>query len=141
LIEELGGPSTPGIGFGMGIERVILSLKEQGVEPPALPAPVAQVSPLGETARVPAIQLVRDLRAAGIGAVLAFGNRSLKAQLKSADKANLAFTLILGEQELASGVTVVRDMRTSQQTPVSLLEVASWLRNALAACCESGSTM
>jgi len=141
LIEELGGPSTPGIGFGMGIERVILSLKEQGVEPPSLPAPVAQVSPLGEMARVPAIQLVRDLRAAGIGAVLAFGNRSLKAQLKSADKANLAFTLILGEQELASGVTVVRDMRTSQQTPVSLLEVASWLRNALAACCESGSTM
>jgi len=141
LIEELGGPPTPGIGFGMGIERVILSLKEQGVEPPTLPAPVVQVSPLGETARVPAIELVRDLRAAGIGAVLAFGNRSLKAQLKSADKANLAFTLILGEQELASGVTVVRDMRTSQQTPVSLLEVVSWLQNARAACCKSGSTV
>jgi histidyl-tRNA synthetase len=141
LIEELGGPPTPGIGFGMGIERVILSLKEQGVEPPALPAPMVQVSPLGEMARAPAIQLVRDLREAGIGAVLAFGNRSLKAQLKSADKANLAFTLILGEQELASGVTVVRDMRTSQQTPVPILEVVPWLQNALAACCKSSSTM
>jgi histidyl-tRNA synthetase len=133
LIEELGGPPTPGIGFGMGIERVILSLKEQQVEPPALPAPVVQVSPLGETAHIPALQLVRDLRTAGLGAVLAFGNRSLKAQLKSADKANLGFTLILGEQELASGVIVVRNMRTSQQTPVPLPEVVSWLRNALAA--------
>ena len=133
LIEELGGPPTPGIGFGMGIERVILSLKEQGVEPPALPAPLVQISPLGETARVPAMQLVRDLRAAGIETIFAFGNRSLKAQLKSADKANLAFTLILGEQELASGVTVVRDMRTSQQTPVPLPEVVNWMRNALAA--------
>jgi histidyl-tRNA synthetase len=133
LIEELGGPPTPGIGFGMGIERVILSLKEQGVEPPALPAPVVQVSPLGERAYVPALQIVRDLRAAELGAVLAFGNRSLKAQLKSADKANLLFTLILGEQELASGVIVARDMRTSQQTAVPLSEVVGWLRNALAA--------
>jgi histidyl-tRNA synthetase len=133
LVEELGGPPTPGIGFGMGIERVILSLKEQQVEPPALPAPVVQVSPLGEAAYAQALQLVRDLRAAGIGAVMAFGNRSLKAQLKSADKANLAFTLILGEQELAGGVIVARDMRTSQQTPVPLPKVVSWLRNALAA--------
>ena len=133
LIEELGGPPTPGIGFGMGIERVILSLKEQGIEPPALPAPLVQVSPLGEAARTPAMQLVRDLRTAGLGAVLAFGNRSLKAQLKSADKANLAFALILGEQELAAGIIIVRDLRTSEQTPVPLSEVVSWLRNALGA--------
>jgi histidyl-tRNA synthetase len=140
LIEELGGPPTPGIGFGMGIERVILSLKEQGIEPPALPAPLVQVSPLGETARTPAMQLVRDLRTAGLGAVLAFGNRSLKAQLKSADKADLAFALILGEQELVAGTIIVRDMRTSEQTPVPLSEVVSWLQNALAARSESGST-
>jgi histidyl-tRNA synthetase len=133
LIEELGGPPTPGIGFGMGIERVILSLKEQEVKPPALPAPGVQVSPLGEEARIPAMRLVRDLRAAGIGAVLAFGGRSLKSQLKSADKANLAYTLILGEQELASGVIIVRDMTTSQQTPVPSGDVVGWLRNALVA--------
>jgi histidyl-tRNA synthetase len=114
LIEELGGPPTPGIGFGMGIERVILSLKEQGIEPPALPGAVVQVSPLGE-------------------AVLAFGNRSLKSQLKSADKANLAFALILGEQELASGVVAARDLKSSLQTQVPRSEVVSWLRNALAA--------
>jgi histidyl-tRNA synthetase len=133
LIEELGGPPTPGIGFGMGIERVILSLKEQGVTPPALPGPVVQVSPLGESAQAPAQRLVRELRDAEIGAVLAFGSRSLKSQLKSANKANLAFALILGEQELSSGVVVVRDMQSSQQTSVPLIEITAWLRNALTA--------
>jgi len=131
LIEELGGPATPGIGFGMGIERVILSLKEQGVVPPALPAPRVQVSSLGEAARVPALKLVRDLRAADIGALLAFGGRSLKAQLKSADKAGVAFTLILGEQELAARSVIVRDMASSRQTSMALGEVVAWLQDRL----------
>jgi histidyl-tRNA synthetase len=131
LIEELGGAPTPGIGFGMGIERVILSLKEQGVEAPALPAPVVQVSPLGKAAQGAAARLVRELRAADIGSVVAFGNRSLKSQLKSADKADLAFTLILGDQELAAGAVIARDMRTSQQTRVAFPEVVTWLKNAL----------
>ena len=70
LIEELGGPPTPGIGFGMGIERVILALRQQGIVPPALPAPRVQVSPLGQAARLPALRLTlscarRDRRAVG----------------------------------------------------------------------------
>lgn len=127
LIELLGGPPTPGIGFGMGIERVILSLKQQGIQPPPLPAPRVQVSPLGEAARVPALQLVRALRDADIAAQPAFGGRSLKAQLKSADRAGIAYTLILGEQELATGVVLARDMATHTQEPVALADVAAWL--------------
>jgi histidyl-tRNA synthetase len=133
LIEELGGPPTPGIGFGMGIERVIASLRRQNIEPPVLPAPVVQISPLGAAAYVPAIKLVRDLRAAGIGALLAFGQRSLKAQLKSADKAAVAYTLILGEQELANGSVVVRNMAGGEQTPVTRAEVVPWLKSRLEA--------
>jgi histidyl-tRNA synthetase len=128
LIEMLGGPPTPGIGFGMGIERVILSLKQQGIEPPALPAPQVQVSPLGEAARVPALKLVRDLRSAGIGALLAYGGRSLKSQLKSADKAGVTFTVILGDQELAEEALIVRDMASSQQETVALNGAVEWLR-------------
>ncbi len=131
LIEELGGPPTPGIGFGMGIERVIASLRQQGVEPPALPAPRVQVSPLGEPARVAAITLVRDLRAAGIGALFGFGSRSLKSQLKGADKAGVAYTVILGDQELAENVAIVREMATGQQTRVGLSDVAPWLHTRL----------
>jgi histidyl-tRNA synthetase len=131
LVEELGGPPTPGIGFGMGIERVILSLKEQRIQAPALPRPLVQVSPLGDSARLHGVKLARDLRSAGIGGLLAFGGRSLKSQLKSADKAGVAFTLILGEQELAAGAVIVRDMATSQQTTVPLQGVAGWLQAAL----------
>lgn len=131
LIEMLGGPPTPGIGFGMGIERVILSLKQQGIQPPPLPAPRVQVSPLGEAARVPALRLVRTLRDAGIGALLAFGSRSLKSQLKSADKADVAYTLILGDQELATGALIARDMRSHAQEPVALDGVVEWLRPRL----------
>ena len=128
LIEELGGPATPGVGFAMGIERVIASLRQQGIEPPALPAPRVQVSPLGEAARLPAIELVRDLRTAGIGVAPAFGGRSLKSQLKGADKAGIAYTLILGDQELADGVVVVRDMVSSQQETIALTGIVDWLR-------------
>ncbi len=131
LIEELGGPPTPGIGFGMGIERVIASLKQQEVQPPPLPAPRVQVSPLGEQARVSAIKLVRQLREAEIDALLAFGGRSLKSQLKGADKAHIDYTLILGEQELAQGTVLVREMATSQQTSVKSEEVLDWLRARL----------
>jgi len=128
LIEELGGPATPGVGFAMGIERVIASLRQQGIEPPVLPAPRVQVSPLGEAARLPAIELVRDLRTAGIGVAPAFGGRSLKSQLKGADKAGIAYTLILGDQELANGVVVVRDMVSSQQETIALPGIVDWLR-------------
>jgi len=131
LIEMLGGPPTPGIGFGMGIERVILSLKQQGIQPPPLPAPRVQVSPLGEAARVPALQLVRRLRNAGIAALLAFGNRSLKAQLKAADRAGIAYTLILGEQELAAGAVLARDMVSHAQEAVALEGIVEWLRRRL----------
>jgi len=128
LIEELGGPATPGVGFAMGIERVIASLRQQGIEPPVLPAPRVQVSPLGDAARLPAIELVRDLRTAGIGVAPAFGGRSLKSQLKGADKAGIAYTLILGDQELANGVVVVRDMVSSQQETIALPGLVDWLR-------------
>lgn len=131
LIEELGGPPTPGIGFGMGIERVIASLRQQGVQPPPLPAPRVQVSPLGEPARVAAITLVRDLRAAGIGALYGFGGRSLKSQLKGADKAGVAYTVILGDQELADNVVIVREMATGEQARIGLPDVAPWLRTRL----------
>jgi histidyl-tRNA synthetase len=131
LIEELGGPPTPGIGFGMGIERVIASLKQQTIRPPALPAPRVQVSPLGEAARLVALKLVRELRDADVGALMGFGARSLKSQLKTADKTGVAFTVIIGDQELLHRTAVVRDMVTSQQETVALDALAEWLRGRL----------
>jgi histidyl-tRNA synthetase len=128
LIEALGGSPTPGIGFGMGIERVILSLKQQGIAPPRLPAPTVQVSPLGDAARVRAARLAHALRMAGIGAQLGFGGRSLKAQLRTADKAGLRYVLILGEDEIAAGEVMVRDLRGGEQLRMPEDAVAPWLQ-------------
>ena len=131
LIEELGGRPTPGIGFGSGIERIALAMQEIGLSAPAPPAPGVMVAYLGEAAKLAALRLVEDLRAADVGALLAFGDRSLKAQLKSADKAGVAYAVILGEEELKAGRAVVREMTSSQQTEVPLDEVVRRLREKL----------
>jgi histidyl-tRNA synthetase len=136
LVELLGGPPTPGIGFGSGMERLILTLKAQGVTPPPVDAPRVQVSYVGRDeagrrAKAAAIGLVRELRRAGVGALLPFGDRSLKSQLKSADKAGVAYVIIIGEGELESGQFTVRDLAAGSQQAVPQAGVVAWLQQHL----------
>lgn len=136
LVEVLGGPPTPGIGFGSGIERLILTLKAQGVLPPLLSSPEVQVSytgkeEAGQRAKQAAVALARELRQAGVGALLPFGDRSLKSQLKSADKAGVAFVVIIGEGELESGQLTVRTLADGTQQPVAREEIVTWLKTKL----------
>jgi histidyl-tRNA synthetase len=128
LVEELGGRPTPGIGFGSGIERIALAMQQLDLAVPGEPTPKVMVAYLGQTAKLAAVKLVEDLRAARVGTLLAFGDRSLKAQLKSADRAGVAYTVILGEEELKAGQAAVREMISSQQTEVSLGDLVDWLR-------------
>ena len=128
LIEELGGRPTPGIGFGSGIERIALAMQQVGLPVPEALSPGVMVAYLGETAKLAALRLVEELRAAGVGALLAFGDRSLKAQLKSANKAGVVYAVILGEEELKAGRALVREMASSQQTEVPLEAVIGWLQ-------------
>lgn len=133
LIELLGGPPTPGIGFGSGIERLILSLKAQGLVPPALTAPKVQVSYIGsdepeEPVKRAAVSLTRQLRRAGIGALLPFGDRSLRSQLKSADRSDIGYVVLIGEGELASGQYTVRDLVSGDQVAVPAEVLPDWLR-------------
>jgi histidyl-tRNA synthetase len=131
LIEELGGRPTPGIGFGSGIERIALAMQQIGLEVPDEPGPLVTVAYLGESAKLTAIRLVEDLRDSHIGALLAFGDRSLKAQLKSAHRAGVSFAVILGEEELKAGRAAVRDMTSSQQIEVPLNTLVEWLQDRL----------
>ncbi len=136
LVEVLGGPPTPGIGFGSGIERLILTLKAQGVLPPLLPGPEVQVSytgkeEAGQRAKQAAVTLTRELRQAGVGALLPFGDRSLKSQLKSADKAGVAYVVIIGEGELESGQLTVRTLADGVQQTVAREELVNWLKAKL----------
>jgi histidyl-tRNA synthetase len=115
LIEQLGGKPTPGVGFGTGLERIILNLKrrELGPEPPAPPdAFIAVASP---EAQATALKLARDLRAVGGRVVVGTADRSLKAQMRQADAIHARRALILGAEELASGLVSVRDLTTASQ--------------------------
>jgi len=127
LAELLGGPPTPGVGFGLGIERNVLLMKAQGLAAPPPPAPRVMVLHLGQAAYRQAVRLADRLRQAGIGTWLAFGERGLKSQLREASKRNIAYAIILGEEELKRGVAAVRDMAASSQSEVPLLELERWL--------------
>jgi histidyl-tRNA synthetase len=127
LAEELGGSPTPAIGFGSGMERIVLTMKQQGIQVPGLPTPQVAIAYLGEPAKERALQLLTSLREAGLRAVMFFGDRSLRAQLRSADRADVPYTLILGENELAAGQVVLqamnKDMPQEQINQADIVEI------------------
>ena len=110
LAEILGGDPTPGIGFGMGMERIILELKRQNIAPPAEPATQVFVAYLARTTELKnaTIQLVAELRHAGIKAEMGYGDRSFKAQMKRANSSNAEYAIILGDNELANDFVTIR---------------------------------
>jgi histidyl-tRNA synthetase len=123
LAEELGGPPTPGVGFGAGIERMLLIMEAQGVPLPPPPAMV-YVAAVDEGARAVAPRVLRDLRAAGVNADMDYNARSLKAQMKEADRLGCRWAVILASDELAAGVASLRDMAGREQRQVALGELA-----------------
>ncbi len=131
LVELLGGPPTPSVGFATGIDRIILTLKSQSIEPPPLPRPQVFMAYRGQAAKQAAIRLLYRLREADIGAVMGFGERSLRAQLRQAGRQGVAYALILGDDELASAQVTVRDMASGQQEQVAQTHVVAWLNNHL----------
>jgi len=130
LIEQIGGKPTPGVGFGTGIERIILNLQKQGIIPPPISRPVVYIAYLGDQARREAIELVARLRQAGVGAILALGGKGLKAQLKQANSLDVAQTIIIGEEEIRRGVVVLRDMAKGDQAEVPQDKIIDLLKNA-----------
>ncbi len=115
LMEQLGGKPTPGIGFAVGIERIILNIKQQGIQVPEVGKPVVYVAHQGDAAKVAALRLADEVRRAGVECVLALGPRSLKSQLKQANNLGAQFAFILGEQEVTEGTVTVRNLAESQQ--------------------------
>ncbi len=115
LIEQLGGRPTPGIGFGSGLERLTLNIKRSGVEVPDEPAPSYLVANVGEAARLPALELASSIRRTGAGAILSSGARALRGQMRQANSLGIPYVVILGDDEIARGEVVVRDMQTSTQ--------------------------
>ncbi len=127
LIEELGGKPTPGIGFGTGIERIIINLKRQEILLPDAPGLAVYVAYQGAAARTVAYKLTSDLHRAGVSAVLTSGERSLKSQLRHADALGARYAAIIGERELAESAVALKDLREGGQDTVPLADVIARL--------------
>lgn len=116
LVENLGGRPTPGVGFGSGLERLLIALEGQGVTLPRPLKPLFFLIAHGEAARAAQFQLLRQLRAAGLTADMDYSPRSLKAQFKVADREKANYTLILGDSELANNTIVLKNLATGEQS-------------------------
>ncbi len=127
LIEELGGNPTPGVGFGCGIERVLL-VREANAQPKPKDAIVdVFIAVAADAAKDAALKLLYELRRAGIRTECDYLDRSLKAQMRYADKLGARFVLILGDEELRENVVTVRDMQKSEQWKEPSDKIASSL--------------
>lgn len=127
LIEQLGGKPTPAVGFATGIERLVLNLKKQDTVVPASPQLAVLVAYLGQEARDEAMKLASKLRKSGISAIVNFGDRSLKAQLKQANVSGACYAVIIGEDEVKNGTVVLRNMAKGEQQTISIDKVAEAL--------------
>lgn len=131
LVEQLGGKPTPGVGFACGIERLVLGLSNSGVVVPPSPYPEALVASLGAEAKGKGVELARQLRDAGIGAIMSTGRSSLKAQLRQANALGARYVLIIGEDEVRTGTVMLRDMAANKQETLPADQAERQLRHAL----------
>lgn len=127
LMAQLGGQELSGIGFGIGVDRTMLALRAEGIDV----APAARVDvygvALGAESRAAMVPLLASLRVAGLRVDMAYGNRGMKGAFKGADRSGAAHTLVLGEQEIAEGNCIIKDMADGQQRTVALGDVVAAL--------------
>ncbi len=120
LVESLGGPALPGIGFGMGITRLILAMRELGLDNIEAPRPRLYIATLGERAMLKSCEITERLRREGYFVESDIVGRSLKAQMKYANKIGAEYTLIIGDSEVDAGRAQLRNMSNGEQTEVEL---------------------
>ncbi len=129
LVEDCGGPATPGVGFGMGLERAILALENQEVEIPQPKGLDVFIVTMGDKASYEGFRLVNELRKAGLIADKDHLNRSVKAQFKYANKVNANYTIVIGEDELSKGIVKLKNMVDGEEKEIALNDVVNILQN------------
>lgn len=130
LIEEIGGPSVPGVGFGLGIERLLLLMKENGFEIPKPEGLDVFIAVLGDEAKTKGLGILHELRQKGFSAEMDILARNLKGQFKYAARKNARYTVVIGSDELAKGAAQVKNMVTHEQVEVRFYELAQALNTS-----------
>ena len=131
LISQMGGPTVASLGFGMGIERLMLVLKAQQTELPEAPTTDIYIATLGDKAVLKASELCAELRREGYKAETDICSRGLKAQMKFADKIGAKFTVVLGDDEIDGGVARLKDMAEGTVKEIKLSELTEELGEAI----------
>ena len=127
LMEQFGGPATPAVGFGMGIERLLMAMEDEGIELGSDPAPALYLAPLGEAGKVEAIRLAAELRGRGLYVETDIVSRGLKAQMKYANKLGAVYSMVLGDDEVKLRRARVKRMEDGAEVELSLDELAEFL--------------
>ena len=120
LVEELGGQHTPSLGFAMGIERLMLLMEAQGCEFPEAEKPDLFIVALGEKATLKAVEIAKDMREEGFSALLDLNQRSVRAQMKYADKLGAKFNVVIGDNEVEAKTAKLKKMQTGEETEINL---------------------
>ncbi|OPJ56777.1 histidine--tRNA ligase [Alkalithermobacter paradoxus] len=131
LVEQLGGPSTPGVGFGMGIERLLLTLENNNINIPKKEGLDIFVVTIGEKAEEYSFKIISQLRQNDISCDKDHIGRSVKAQFKYSDKVNARFTVVIGDDEIEKDTVQLKDMSTSNQYEIKLSELLKELKERL----------
>jgi histidyl-tRNA synthetase len=131
LIEECGGPATPGIGFAIGLERVLLAMEKQDLLGATVDALPVWVIPVGAAAVLPAFSLLNRLREAGIASDMDHGGKSLKSQMKQANRLGARYVLMLGEEEVNTNQVTLKNMATGDQTLLSATDAVNQLKQEM----------
>lgn len=120
LIEELGGQKTPSLGFGMGLERLQLVMEAQNCPFPEAEKPDLFIVALGDSATMKAVEISKDMRAEGFSVLYDLNQRSVRAQMKYANKMGAKFNVVIGDDEVLSGKAKLKDMETGEETDIDL---------------------
>jgi histidyl-tRNA synthetase len=128
LVEQLGGRSTPGVGFGSGLERLLIALESQETSIADVRRPLVWIVTQGDSAKAVTWQLLAELRAAGIAADMDLSGRGVKGQFKLADREGARWTVVVGDAEVQNATVVLKDMKTTEQTTLPRGELIAKLR-------------
>jgi len=131
LVSELGGKPTPAVGFAAGMERLLMVMQKQSSRETPLPAPAIFIAAADEPGRKWALAATMDARRAGVAAETDFLGRSLKSQMREADRQKALFAIVVGRTEIETGKGVLKDMRAGTETPVELDALATHLRQII----------
>ena len=123
LVEEIGGPSIPGVGFGLGKERLIILMEQKESLIEDNNAPDIAVSFIGDKARLYALGLVHELRQQGVAAIIDTLNRNLKGQMKCANKLKAGYSVVIGDDEIEHGVVTLKDMKSGEQKQINSKDI------------------